>query len=233
MHKSKKSSKVLSMKEQVSGAQKALNVWAIILILWSIYRANFGVSLPIWMDEFIIKPLFFVLPVVWYITKKEKKNFFKRVELHTKTLPGDISMGLVFGVFFLLVGYFGVYLKTKVFPYISFNQLFSISTLTLFAIAIATSISEEILSRGFVLQHLYEESKNLIHAVLISSVLFFFLHIPILFSTEHITGTILLQVMAGDLALSMVVSFLYLKRKSLLLPIIIHVFYILSLTLFI
>ena len=46
------------MKENVSPLQKSLNVWAIILILWSIYRANFGTSLPTWLDEFLVKPLF-------------------------------------------------------------------------------------------------------------------------------------------------------------------------------
>jgi len=221
------------MKESVSSSQKALNIWAIILIMWSIYRANFGVSLPIWMDEFIVKPLFFILPVVWYITQKEKKDFFKRVELHFKTFFPDIGLGIIFGTLFLLVGYFGSFLKTNSLPHFSMNQFFSVSALSLLGIAFATSTSEEILSRGFVLKHLYEESKNFTHAILISSVLFFFLHIPILFTTEHITGLMLLQVMATDLALSMVVSFLYLKRKSLLLPIIIHMFYILSLTLFV
>lgn len=221
------------MKESVSSSQKALNMWAIILIMWSIYRANFGVSLPVWMDELIIKPLFFILPVVWYITKREKKNFFKRVKLHLKTLPSDIGIGVIFGILFLLVGYFAAYLKTNSFPHFSMNQFFSVSVFSLFGIALATSISEEILSRGFVLQHLYEESKNLTHAILISSVLFFFLHIPILFTADHITGAMLLQVMATDLALSVVVSFLYLRRKSLLLPIIIHAFYILSLSFFV
>ena len=46
------------------------------------------------------------------------------------------------------------------------------------------------------------------------------------------TGTVILQVMMTDIALSVVVSVLYLQRRSLLLPIIIHAFYTFSLTFF-
>lgn len=220
------------MKEKVSSSQKALNVWAIILIMWSIYRANFGVSLPSWMDEFIVKPFFFVLPIWWYTRNIEKKDFLKRVNFHLKTFWVDMGLGLLFGGVFILAALISSVLKSGSIPF-SVNHIFKLSTLFLFITALATSLSEELLSRGFVLTHLFEESKNMVSAIFISSILFFFLHIPILFTADHITGTILLQVMTMDIAFSMIISYLYLKRKSLFLPIIIHAFYIVSLSLFI
>ena len=63
------------MKERrTTPTQRALNLWAVILIVWSIYRAYF--KLPEWFDEFIAKPIVFVLPVFIYIKTVEKKEIF-------------------------------------------------------------------------------------------------------------------------------------------------------------
>ena len=39
-------------KSEVSSTQKMLNIWAIILIIWSLYRATFKTGLPIWIGPF-------------------------------------------------------------------------------------------------------------------------------------------------------------------------------------
>ena len=59
------------MKSKATPTQKALNLWAVVLIVWAIYRAKF--KLPEWFDEFVAKPIVFVLPVYYYIQKIEKK----------------------------------------------------------------------------------------------------------------------------------------------------------------
>lgn len=233
MHIQAKCATVLIMKEKVSPTQKALNVWAIVLILWSIYRANFRTDFPIWFDEFIMKPLFFVLPVYAYIRKIELKPFFERVGFHTKSLVGDVFVGLAVGMGFLFSGYIASTLRTPAAPINILTLFISTQTLYLLFVALATAFSEEILSRGFVLKRLYEDSRSTFQAVLISSVLFFFLHIPMLFTSEKITGILLLRIMTTDLLLSVVVSILFLQRKSLVPPIIVHALYNLSLILFI
>jgi hypothetical protein len=45
-------------------------LWAWILLAWGLYR--YFVHLPEWADEFIFKPLVFVVPVIWYVLKKER-----------------------------------------------------------------------------------------------------------------------------------------------------------------
>lgn len=233
LHIQEKCATVLFMKEKVSATQKALNVWAIVLILWSIYRANFKTDFPIWFDEFIMKPLFFILPVYEYIRAIELKPFFERVGLHTKNLVGDIVIGFAVGIGFLLSGYIASTLRASSAHINIFALILSTQTLYLLLVAFATAFSEEILSRGFILKRLYEESRSAFQAILISSILFFFLHIPMLFTSEKITGMLLLRIMTTDLLLSVVVSILFLQRKSLVLPIIVHALYNLSLILFI
>ena len=100
-------------------------------------------------------------------------------------------------------------------------------------IALASSFSEEILSRGFILKRLYEDSGNMISSTFIASFLFFFLHIPILFTNPNIYGVGLIQVMITDLVLSFTVSLLYLQRRNIIVPILLHAFYNLSIYLFI
>jgi membrane protease YdiL (CAAX protease family) len=216
------------MKEKTSPTQRVLNLWAIILIVWSIYRATFKTDLPVWFDEFIAKPAIFILPVMWFFGK-EKKNFFKSMDWRLKTLPSDLILGGVVGVIFLLIGYIGMLSRSHrvIIPTVS-----ATSFALMIAVALATSISEEVLSRGFVLKRLFQESHNRFSSIGLSSVLFFVLHVPILFTVAQVNGAILMQVMITDILLSVAISLLYLDRKSLTLAIIIHLFYALSLSLF-
>ena len=213
------------MKQKSTPTQKALNVWAIVLIIWAVYRANFQTSLPIWFDEFIAKPIVFILPVYYYIKRFEKKNFFDNIGLHKGVTVNDILISLI-----LLTAYItGVYLVRGAYG------LASIPASTVFyflLLSLATSVSEQILATGFVLHRLYDESKNIITAPFFSSVLFFFLHIPILFTDERIIGYVLLRVMLTDLFLSLSISFMYVARRNLLYPIIIHTLYNMSIFLF-
>ncbi|OGK52628.1 hypothetical protein A2966_02180 [Candidatus Roizmanbacteria bacterium RIFCSPLOWO2_01_FULL_41_22] len=222
------------MKQQkpASTIQKALNVWAISVFIWSIYRYYFKTSLPIWFDEFIAKPMVFLGPLSYYVTRYEKKNVLAAVDLKFKNIRADVILGLVIGLIFFSAAFFG-YL-TKYHSLTPLVSKLSISWILFYIlISFASGISEEILSRGFVLKRLYEESKNVITSTTFASFLFFFLHVPILFSNPKFTGVILIQVMMTDIVLSFAVSFLYLQRRSVALPILIHAFYNLSIYLFI
>jgi len=218
------------MKKPVSKTQKALNLWAIILIIWSIYRANF--HMPDWFDEIIAKPLIFVLPVYYYITKIDKEKFLSAISFKPKSFFKDILIGLAIGFIFIVSAIAANYLKTNK-PIFSIQSISISRILITCLLALVTGISEEILSRGFVLKKLYEESKNIMTSSFFASILFFFLHVPMLFTNLKITGNLLLMFMATDIALSLSLSFLFLARSSILLPILIHAFYNIVIALFI
>lgn len=214
--------------------EKVLNVWAIVLILWSVYRVIFKTDLPLWFDELISKPLFFLLPVYLFIKRTEKKNFFTAVGLKKKdVISREVLIGVLLGLIFFVAGTVGLFIRQNGFIF-DLGNLFQGKNIIYFAlIAVATAISEEILSRGFVLRRLYQQSRNVWISSFFASVLFFFLHVPVLFTSNKITGFLLLEVMAADLILSLAVSFLYINRKSLVAPILVHALYSLSLYLFI
>lgn len=222
-----KNSTVEAMKKKLSPTQKMLNAWAVSVIIWSLYRAYVGTSLPVWVDEFIAKPLVFLSPVYYYITQIEKKQFLPGIDFTLKKIKSHILFGLIIGGIFFATGMIMQYIKIGSIPQ------FPLSSVIFFSlIAFASSFSEEILSRGFVLKRLYEDSGNLMSSVFFSSFLFFFLHIPILFTNPNIYGPTLIQVMVTDLLLSFTVSLLYLQRKHVIVPILLHAFYNLSIYLF-
>lgn len=208
---------------ETSHIEKSLNIWAIILIIWSIYRAKFGTSLPIWFDEFIAKPIVFIIPILWFIKKVEKGNFFSSLGFSKKNILREIFIGLLIGLIFFSILYFGYSSRSG-------NQQFSLNIILL---AFATSISEEILSRGFILKRLYDASKNIYSSSLFASILFFFIHIPILFTSESISGFLLLRLMTIDIFLSFALSIIFILRKNIIVPIFIHAFYAFSLWLLI
>lgn len=217
-------------KKPLSPTQRVLNLWAIILIVWSIYRSKF--SFPEWFDEFIAKPLVFVLPVYLYIKKVERKKFFPSLWLTTKNIFKEIYLGIFIGFVFVVSAFLSNYIKHGDLFFTSPVALTWQNLLTIFFTPFATGFSEEILSRGFILKRLYEESKNLYNSVFLSSVLFFILHIPILFTNLKLTGNLLLFFMTTDFILSLANSFIFLERKNLILPILVHAFYNLAVALY-
>jgi len=217
------------MREKITSSQKALNLWAIILIVWSVYRVAF--KLPEWFDEFIAKPLVFILPVYYFITKIDKKKFLTEICLKPNKFSRDLFLALGTVVFFIAAALLSNFIKYK--KLILIKQTTGLNEMLLvILIVLATAISEEILSRGFVLKKLYDESKNIFTSSFFASILFFFLHVPILF-TSKITGSLLLTYIITDLLISLINSFIFIERKSLVLPILIHALYNLSMIFFI
>ena len=210
------------MKEKTPFSQKVLNLWGIILIVWAFYRLKF--KMPEWFDEFMAKPIIFILPVYYFVKKSEKKSFLPSLNWSFKTVKKDfliaIFIGLVIFLTIVLANYFRnkevVFLKYKI-SYLSFFYIIFISLIT--------AISEQILSTGFVLKRLYEETKNFYQSAFFNAILFFFLHVPLRFTIPGLMGNQLIFLMMTDVFLSLLNSYFYLTYKSLNLPIFIHAFY--------
>lgn len=203
-----------------SRTQQVLNVYGVILIVWSIYR--WKVAMPAWVDEFISKPLVFVLPIYILISRLEKKNFFEEIWFNTKKFVSDSALGLTLGSVFIISALFAQYVKIGG---INLSLIDSKNIPLALAITLATAISEEILSRGFVLKRFYEETKNPYLSSFNASLLFLILHIPILFTIPELRGTLLILFLTTDFILSLINSFIYLDRRSILAPILIHALY--------
>lgn len=212
-------------KSDVSPTQKMLNVWAIILIVWSFYRATFRTALPIWFDEFIAKPVVFLLPMYWFIVKTEKKPFWKGLGFTARHKTMDVVFGLGIGSLFVITAFLTRAAKGMSFPPFAVS---SASIIWIISTVIAAAM-EQILSTGFVYNRLSLESKSVLRPLVISALLFFFLHVPVLFGADKISGSTLVQMMILNTVLSLTTSVVFSLRKNTIAPILVHALYLLSL----
>ena len=198
------------------------HVWGWIVLAWAFYRYAF--HLPEWVDEFITKPAVFVLPVLWYVQRVEKRGLAS-IGLTGKNMFSSIYIGLGFGLLFAIEG-IGAnaikYGKLQVAPIASFEQ-YGMGMLLL--LSLATAVSEEILSRGFVFGRIMEAKKSLPIAAVLSTLMFTLLHVPILVTSLKLHGITLLLFFVTDMALGVINSLLYYNTGSLVAPILVHIFW--------
>ena len=204
-------------------------LWGWILLTWSLYRNFF--KLPEVVDEFIAKPLIFVAPVLWYVLKKEKRNLIS-LGLTTKNLFTSLYVGLGFGFVFALEGIAAnaiKYGKIQINPIAAFEQY---GLVMLLILSVATAFTEELLNRGFLFGRILEKTKSLPYAAILSTVLFVLLHVPILVASLKLSGMTLVLFFVTDFILGLANSLLYFNTKSLLAPILVHVFWNMTVALY-
>lgn len=196
--------------------------WAWQLLFWALYRYFF--KFPEWVDEFIFKPIVFVVPVLWYVVKREKSSL--------------ASIGLTGGHFFrnLLIGlgvsaiFIGEGIMANIYKHghLVLQPLVSVASYSIPFICIlsfATACTEELLSRGFLFSRLYEQTKKIWYAVIVSTLMFMAFHIPILVTTLKFQGPTLILFFWTTLSLGVINSVFYLQTKSLIIPILVHLFW--------
>lgn len=219
--------KVTPLSARVS-LSPVFRLWAWILLAWSLYRYFF--HMPEWTDEFFFKPLVFVAPVIWYVRNKEKLSL-ETIGLTWRNFFTSVYIGLGFGIVFALEGlatHVIKYGKFDVTPILSFRQY----GFLLIVLSLATAFSEELLSRGFVFNRLYEKTKNLVYSSVISSFMFMLLHVPILVTTTKLQGVTLILFFVTDFILAMANSLLYYNTGSLVAPILVHIFWNMTVALY-
>lgn len=219
----------MKAKGTVHSLEPVYQLWGWILLIWSLYRYFF--KFPEAFDEFIAKPLVFALPVLWYVLKKEKRDL-TTLGLTTKNLFTSLYVGLGFGFVFALEGLAAnaiKYGKIQINPIAAFEQY---GMVTLLALSVATAFSEELLNRGFLFSRILEKSKSLPYASLLSTVLFVLLHVPILVTTLKLQGMTLVLFFITDFILGLANSLLYYNTQSLFAPILVHLFWNMTVALY-
>lgn len=220
---------IVTTKENSSSIEPVLRVWGWILLVWSLYR-YFLKGMPEWVDEFVFKPLIFVAPVLGYVYTKEKRNL-ESLGITTKNLFPSIYTGLGFGMVFAIEGLFAHIIKyggLDINPIEAFQQY----GFSLIVLSLATAFCEELLTRGFIFNRIYEKTKNLPKASIYSAVLFLLLHVPILVTTHKLTGMTLVLFFVTDIVLALANSLLFYQFGSLMAPILVHIFWNMTVALY-
>ena len=144
-----------------------------LFLVWGCYRLIF--KLPDSVEEIIIKPIVWILPVL-YLLKKEKANL-ESIGITSKKLFPSIYFSLILGSLFVFLS-----LVTNFFKYGYFNFNANIGQDSLFTslgISFITAISEEIVFRGYIFSRLWTALNNEWKANFITSILWTLIHVPI------------------------------------------------------
>jgi membrane protease YdiL (CAAX protease family) len=204
------------------------HMWAWILLAWSVYR--YFVRLPEWADEFIFKPLIFVLPVVWYVVKKEKRRL-DSIGVTGKNFFNSLYIGIGFGMVFAIEGILAHFLKYKNFA-VNPIAAFGSYGFGLIVISLATAFSEELLCRGFLFNRILEKTKKLVPSAVLGAILFVLLHIPMLLMINKLQGVTLVIFFLTDFILAAANSMLFATTGSLVAPILVHLFWNMTVALY-
>lgn len=207
-------------------------VWFLIFLVWSFYRAFF--ALPEAVDELLIKPLIFVLPIVFIVWILENKSF-REIGLQTtfKILLIDVYIGVVLGILLAVEGLLANYLKYGRFSFGPIEALYQAGGVGFFLlINLATALCEEIFARGFMYNRLYKASREQMASAVISSILFTLIHVPIMFTRLHLTGNALIFYPMSIFVMGIVNAYLFSLRGSLVLPIMVHTFWNMTISLY-
>lgn len=199
-------------------------------MIWSVYRVKLsGIGIPEWFDELIAKPFVFLLPTYVYIVHSEAQAFLTGIHIYSQQIRKDILIGLGIGSTFFISALSAHVLKHGG---LDLDQFKTYSFLSLSVITLATAFTEEAFARGFILKRLYDDSKNVYSSAFNASLLFLIIHIPILFTIPTLRGNLLLIFLATDFVLSLVNSFVFLDRKNIIAPVLIHALYNIALLLY-
>lgn len=222
------SSKKTAIASSVS-LEPIYQVWGWILIAWSLYR--YFLRMPEWVDEFVAKPLVFIAPIVWFVQRVERRSLAS-LGLSTKNLFTNVYIGIGFGFLFAIEGIAANALKYGKLDFRPIAALEENGLILLIVLSLATSISEEVLNRGFLFTRILEKSRSLPYAAVLSTVLFVFLHVPILMTMLKLQGMTLVLFFLTDFVLGLANALLYYNTKSLVTPILVHLFWNMTVALY-
>ena len=186
-----------------------------------------------------VKPLIFVVPplfLVWVWENKKLKELGLSFEV--KKFLTDLYIGVVLGIIghrdgCLILSMLANYLKYRRFSFEPVDAVIIAGGIGSFLlINLATAVSEEILGRGFLYGRLYKATKKQLWSAMIASFLFMLLHFPIMFTRLHLTGSALLFYPLSIFLMGVTNSYLYTLRGNLLLPILLHAFWNMTVAVF-
>ena len=89
-------------------------LFTFIFVVWGLYRLIF--RLPENVEEIVLKPLIWLVPTFYLVFKKEKRGM-ESLGYTNKNLKKSIGKGLIFSLFFLVVGISLNYLKNGFFSF--------------------------------------------------------------------------------------------------------------------
>lgn len=191
---------------------------AYLLVIWGFYRFLF--ELPSEVEELFIKPVVWLLPVLYFVYNKEKLNIAS-LGFTLKNLFPSVYMAIGLGAVFVMEGVLTNFLK---YGGLHFGaNIGNLPLMTSLGLSFATAFTEETAFRGYVFTRIWSATKNEWSANLITSGLWTLIHVPIAFFVWKLNLAAALTYLMLTAIYGIGAAFVFGKTRNILSPILLHV----------
>lgn len=207
------------MKKKIVGLKRIVGLYAFLFVVWGFYRLLFQFPEP--LDELVIKPIVWLGPVA-YLLYKEKSSL-RSVGITLENIFPSIYFALALGSIFVIEAMVVNFMKYKGLNFaanIGENSLY----FALF-LSFATAISEEITFRGYIFGRTLSIYKNEVIVNIVTSLGWTAIHMPIAIFDWHLDTVSLILYAVLTTIFAFGASFVYVRTKNILSPILLHVFW--------
>ncbi|MEK7166509.1 MAG: CPBP family intramembrane glutamic endopeptidase [Patescibacteria group bacterium] len=208
---------------------KTYFIWSGVLIIWSLYRVY--IRLPEWVDDFVIKPVVFVLPVLFYVIYRERRPLAS-IGLTLGKFFRDVYLGLGFGMLFALEGLVANSVKHGTFSFAPLIPITGGQLILAVVLALVAAGSEEVLVRGFFYTRLRDGYGSEMKALVISTAMYVLLLVPAIFLISRLVGMTLFVFVLTNIVMSLANTLIFSETKTLTVPILIHAFWNMAVALY-
>jgi membrane protease YdiL (CAAX protease family) len=205
------------MSKKEAAIKHATILAAYLLIVWGFYRLLF--KLPEEIEELIIKPIIWLLPVI-YLVRKEGGNL-SSVGITTKKLFPAIYFTLALGAVFAIEAVFINFVKYDGFEFAA--NIGEKALLTSLGISFVTAFSEEVSFRGYLFNRVWGALDNEWLANIITSVVWALVHVPIAIFVWKLSLTSALIYLFLTALFGVGSAFVFARTRNIFSSILLHI----------
>lgn len=205
------------MPKKVIAIKHSTVLVAYLLIVWGFYRMLF--KLPEEVEELIIKPVIWLLPV-FYLMRKERVGI-SSLGITSKNLFSSIYLALALGILFAIEGIIVNFIK---YQGVEFSANIGSTSLWVgLGLSLATAVSEEVTFRGYIFNRVWYALGNEWKANFAVSFVWALVHIPIaIFWWElSLPGTVGLLLLTTIFGIGS--SYVFARTRNVLSSVLLHV----------
>ena len=188
-----------------------------LLIIWGFYRFLF--KLPDEIEEFIVKPILWLIPVAILLYKEGSSVL--SLGLTFKNLFPSLYYSLALGAVFAMEAMLVNYLKYGVFQFKA--NIGEAAFMTSFALTLATAFTEELTFRGYIFNRVWQALGSEWLANFATSIVWALVHLPVAVFVWKLnlvsTGSYILITTLFGLG----ASFVFARTRNILSPVILHI----------
>lgn len=211
---------MVKLMSKTTSLKHAVALYAFIFIIWGLYRLLF--KLPEIIEEAILKPIVWLLPLVW-VLRKEKQNLgFVGWTEHNLFKSIYLATGL--GVLLAIEGAVVHTLKyggSLNFLQVSPNEALFFGALGL---SLITAVSEETVFRGFIFNRLWKILGEW-NANIITSFAWTFVHLPVTIFVFKYDVSQMMTFLILTFLFGIISAFVFARTQNVLSSVLLHVFW--------